>query len=71
MNVTFLQQSLSSRHILRLARSSAHGDLSASCSPSSEYDIGILNVINFSNSFTKKQNSIYIKQIVDYETKCS
>lgn len=38
---TFLQQSLSSRHILSWALISAQGDLSASCSPSSEYDNGI------------------------------
>lgn len=38
---TFLQQSLSSKHIFNRARISAHGDLSANCSPSSEYDNGI------------------------------
>lgn len=39
---TFLQQSLSKRHIFSWALISAHGDLSASVSPSSEYDNGIL-----------------------------
>lgn len=39
---TFLQQSLSSRHIFNWALMCAQGDLSASCSPSSEYDNGIL-----------------------------
>lgn len=39
---TFLQQSLSRRHIFSRALSSAHGDVSFNLSPSSEYCIGIL-----------------------------